>query len=185
MNNDVVSNAVLDIFNEIGEDTSRKGIVDTPQRIVNMYEELFRGYKVDPPKVTTFPNGEDGVKVDEMIRDTGYFFSMCEHHMMPFFGEYYFGYIPDKKILGLSKVARVVDHFSAKLQIQERLTEEIVQYIKEKVNPKGIALVLKGRHLCKEMRGVKKVHGEMTTSVLKDVFRKPEVRSEFFMLSKL
>jgi GTP cyclohydrolase I len=115
-----------------------------------------------------------------MIVDTGYYYSQCEHHMVPFFGNYYFAYIPGKKILGLSKVARIVDYYSAKLQIQERLVKEIVDEIEKQIQPKGIALVMKGRHLCKEMRGVKKVNGEMITSDIRGVFKtEAETRQEF------
>lgn len=121
---------------------------------------------------------------DQMIIDTGYFYSQCEHHMAPFFGKYYFAYIPDKDILGLSKVARIVDFHSSRLQVQERLVKEIVDDLETALKPLGIALILKGRHLCKEMRGVKKVNGEMTTSDLRGVFRtKPEVREEFINLA--
>ncbi len=170
----------------IGENPQRKGLKDTPNRVAKMYREIFKGNFETPPKITTFPNGQDGVNYDEMICDKGYFFSHCEHHIVPFFGDYYFAYIPDKKILGISKVARVVDHFSAKLQIQERLVKEIVDYIEKEIQPKGIALIMKARHLCKEMRGVKKIKGEMTTSELRGVFRtKPEVRAEFLKLMEL
>jgi GTP cyclohydrolase I len=118
-----------------------------------------------------------------MIVDSGDYYSQCEHHMVPFFGKYYFAYIPGKKILGLSKVARIVDFYSAKLQVQERLGKEIIDELEKELKPKGIALVLKGRHLCKEMRGARKTGGEMVTSELRGVFKtKPEVRQEFLSL---
>ena len=115
-----------------------------------------------PHKITSFSNKQDGVKYNSMICDTGYFFSHCEHHCVPFFGSYYFAYIPNEKIIGLSKIARIVDYFSAKLQIQERLVKEIVDYIEKEIKPNGIILIMKARHLCKEMRGVKKINSEMT-----------------------
>jgi GTP cyclohydrolase I len=151
-----------------------------------MWKEIFRGYdESQKPDLAIFRNGRDGIDYDEMITDSGYFFSQCEHHCVPFFGNYFFAYVPNKKVLGLSKVARVVDYFSAKLQIQERLVKEIVDYIEKEIQPKGIALIMKGRHLCKEMRGVKKVDGEMTTTVLRGCFRKePETRAEFISYSK-
>jgi len=177
---------LIAILQLIGEDPNREGLKDTPKRIVKMYKEIFRGY--DPtqePLITTFNNGADGVYYDQIITDQGYFFSHCEHHGVPFFGEYSFGYIPDKKVLGLSKVARVVDYYSAKLQIQERLGGEIIDYIEKVVKPKGLILQLKARHLCKEMRGVKKYDGKMTTSIVRGVFESDHIaRQEFFELIK-
>lgn len=169
------------ILRSIGENPNREGLIDTPTRVVKMWKEIFRGYDENQkPKLAIFPNNGDGIHYDQMITDTGTFFSHCEHHMVPFFGNYYFAYVPGKKILGLSKVARVVDHFSAKLQIQERLVKEIVDYIEKELEPEGIALVMKGRHLCKEMRGVKKVGGEITTTDVRGCFRtNPETRAEF------
>jgi len=165
----------------IGENPEREGLKDTPKRVVKMWKEIFRGY--DPaqkPNLAVFENGKDGIKYDEMIIDTGYYFSHCEHHMIPFFGQYYFAYIPGKKILGLSKVARMIDYYAAKLQIQERLVKEVVDEIEKQIKPQGIALVMKGRHLCKEMRGVKKVNGEMITSDIRGAFRKNGLaRTEF------
>jgi len=164
----------------IGEDPNREGLKETPQRVVKMWKEIFRGY--DPaqkPKVTTFTNGSDGVKVDEMITDTGDFYSCCEHHMIPFIGKYWFSYVPGKQIIGLSKVARIIDYYSARLQIQERLVNDIVNEIELILKPKGIALVMEAEHLCKSMRGVKK-KGRMRTAVMKGVFKThPETRAEF------
>lgn len=186
---------VKELLSRIGDNPKREGLKDTPLRVVKMYKELFRGYdESQKPKVTVFDNHTDGIACDEMVIDKGYFFSYCEHHMIPFFGQYYFGYIPSKKVLGLSKVARIVDFYSAKLQIQERLVKEIVDElevslsndeIKGKITaPKAIGLVLKARHLCKEMRGVKKVNGEMITSDLRGQFRtEPETRAEFLKLA--
>ena len=120
-----------------------------------------------------------------MIIDTGYFYSHCEHHMVPFFGNYYFAYIPDKKIVGISKIARLVDYHSAKLQVQERLTKEIVDDIEKLLKPKGIALIMKARHLCKEMRGIKKHNSEMITSEMRGVFKNnSKTREEFLSLIK-
>lgn len=177
---------VKSILESIGENPEREGLKDTPQRVIKMWKEIFRGYdESQKPKLAIFPNNEDGISYDQMIVDTGYFYSQCEHHMVPFFGEYYFAYIPNKKILGLSKVARVVDYFSAKLQIQERLVKEIVDYLEYELQPKGIALVMKGRHLCKEMRGAKKVNGNMVTSDVRGVFKDDSTaRIEFLSLIK-
>ena len=183
--------SIKNIFQHIGEDPERAGLKETPSRMTKMWEETFRGYDISKkPKVTTFQNGADGIVYDNMIVDTGSFYSTCEHHFMPFFGTYYFAYIPHPNglILGLSKVARVVDFYSAKLQIQERLVSDVVNEIKKALGeenpPLGIALVMKGEHLCKTMRGVKK-KGEMTTSCLTGWFQDDiNTRSEFLQLIK-
>jgi len=178
------------ILEYIGENPNRIGLLETPRRIEKMYAEIYRGYNLDlKPNITVFPNGQDGISYDEMITDEGTYFSTCEHHGLPFFGKYYFAYIPNKNglILGLSKIARMVDYCSAKMQIQERLTNEIVDEIEKalcvnKNKPLGIALVMKGEHLCKTMRGARK-KGIMTTSVMRGVFKtKSETRSEFLKL---
>ena len=182
-----------DMLWTIGEKANREGLKDTPKRIEKMYKEIFRGY--DPsqkPKVTIFRNGVDGVPYAEMICDEGDFYSHCEHHCVAFFGKYYFAYIPHPKgnIIGISKVARVVDYCSAKLQIQERLVHEIVEYLWEALceenihKPLGMALIMKGEHLCKTMRGVKK-KGQMTCSVMKGDFKETaSTRAEFLTLIK-
>lgn len=172
---------VEEILKMIGDDPGRSGLKDTPERVVKMWGEVFRGYDENQkPELTTFPNNEDGVKYDQVIIDSGYFFSHCEHHLVPFFGKYYFGYIPGEKIIGLSKVSRIVDYYSARLQIQERLVKEIVDELEKVLKPKGIALVMSARHLCKEMRGVKKINSEMITSDLRGAFRNNEsTRIEF------
>ena len=180
------------IIEHIGENPVREGLIDTPKRVAKMYKEIFRGYDEEQkPAVTIFDNGTDGISYDEMIVDTGDYYSHCEHHMVPFFGQYWFAYVPHPKgkILGLSKVARVVDYFAARLQVQERLTADIVTYLEEallheKYPPLGIALIMKGEHLCKTMRGAKK-KGQMTTSVLRGVFKEQaQTRQEFLALIK-
>lgn len=171
----------------IGDNPDREGLKDTPARVTKSWAEIFRGYdKANSPKITVFNNNSDGISYDQLITDSGYFWSFCEHHMLPFFGTYHFGYIPGDKVLGLSKVARVVDFHAAKLQIQERLVKDIVDDISAALGePKAIGLVLKGRHLCKEMRGVKKLNGFMTTSDLRGQFRtEPETRAEFINFTK-
>jgi len=180
------------ILEYIGEDVKRTGLVDTPRRVAKMYKELFRGYSKDFPKVTTFQNGDDGIMYDQMILDEGNFYSHCEHHMVPFFGKYYFAYIPaiKGKIIGLSKVARIVDFYSAKLQVQERLVQDVVNHLwkelsKDSVPPRGMALVMKGEHLCKTMRGAKK-QGKMVTAELRGGFKdESKVRDEFYNLISL
>jgi len=169
-----VEDSIATILKYIGEDPERTGLKDTPNRVVRMYDEILRGYdETQKPKITTFNNGDDGILYDNMVIDEGKFYSMCEHHMMPFFGNYWFAYIPHEKgrILGLSKIARVVDFCSARLQVQERLVYDVVKMIEDaltkdsKYQPLGIAMVMKGEHLCKTMRGVKK-QGLMTSSHL-------------------
>jgi len=181
------------ILKEIGEDPKREGLIDTPRRVVQMWKEVFRGYNPDlKPKISVFSNGKDGIFYDQMIIDTGDFYSHCEHHMVPFFGRYWFAYVPSKYggIIGLSKVARLVDYHSAKLQIQERLVYDIVNDIWDALSappfesPLGMALIMEAEHLCKTMRGVKK-KGVMRTSNMKGVFMtKPEARQELMQLIK-
>lgn len=174
---------------EIGENPEREGLQGTPDRIRRMFNEIFRGY--DPsqkPKITTFPNGVDGVVYDNMVIDHGDFYSLCEHHARTFFGKYWFAYIPDPngRILGISKIGRVVDYCSSRLQIQERLGHDIVEMLKGALTengepePLGIALVMKGRHMCKEGRGSRK-KGIMTTTVVEGVFRDDAMVREEFM----
>lgn len=177
---------IRELLRLIGEDPDREGLIGTPDRIARMYQEIFRGY--DPsqkPKITTFDNGVDGLVYDNMVVDEGKYYSECEHHMMPFFGKYWFAYIPNPKgrILGISKIGRVVDYCSARLQVQERLTHDIVDMIEEALGSEhpalGIALVMKGQHLCKTMRGARK-EGEMTSSYLTGLFKtEPSLRAEF------
>jgi len=181
--------AVKIMLEVIGENPNRQGLKGTPDRVVRMWKEMFRGYdKKQKPTVTTFTNGKDGIVYDEMIDDTGNFYSNCEHHCVPFFGNYYFAYIPHPKgkLLGLSKVARVVDYYSAKLQIQERLTHEILECLWKEVSkdcknhiPLAMGLVMEAEHLCKTMRGAKK-KGTMRTTKLIGTFKTDgAARAEF------
>lgn len=182
---------IKDLFEYIGDNPNREGLKDTTDRILRMWAEIFRGYdKSRCPKVTTFQNGADGITYDSMIVDSGDYYSLCEHHSMPFFGQYWFAYIPNPqgKILGLSKIGRVVDHCAAKLQIQERLVSDVVSIIQDALGseypPLGIALVMKGRHLCKEMRGARK-KGEMTSSFLTGLFKTDiALRNEFISITR-
>lgn len=183
--------AIREILVCIGEDPERAGLVGTPDRIARMYNEIYRGY--DPaqhPKVTTFENGADGIHYDSMITDTGKFYSTCEHHMMPFHGRYVFAYIPNPygKILGLSKIARLIDYHAAKLQIQERLVSDIVTDIERILGPEnpplGIALYMEAEHLCKSMRGARK-EGKMSCTYLTGVFKEnSDSRKEFINLCR-
>lgn len=178
------------ILHLIGDNPHREGLIDTPKRVVKMWDEIFKGYNTSLPKVTTFNNGQDGIVYDEMITDEGDMYSFCEHHMLPFFGKYFFGFLPHPKgkLIGLSKVARVVDYFSSKLQIQERLTHEIVTYLWNclcydnecKYKPIGMGLVIECEHLCKTMRGAKK-KGKMRTTKLIGAFKDNDATREEFI----
>ena len=183
-----IEGLIRQLLIEIGENPDREGLKGTPDRVRRMYEEIYRGYDPEQiPKITTFPNGTDGITYDNMVIDHGDYYSQCEHHMKDFFGKYWFAYIPAPKgrILGLSKIGRVVDYCSARLQLQERLGQDIVKMLKDALTkdgapePLGIALVMKGRHMCKESRGARK-KGIMTTTIIEGAFRDdPIVREEF------
>jgi len=162
---------VRKILSYIGEDPNRPGLRETPQRVVKMLGEFFQGYDVNQkPKITIFDNNEDGVAYTDMIRNNGYFFSMCEHHMVPFFGNWYFGYIPDQYIIGLSKIDRIVDYYSGRLQVAERLVHQIADELIDILHPHGLILVMNGRHLCKEMRGVKKINSPAEVIAVRGTF---------------
>lgn len=183
----MIENTIKEILAYIGEDPTREGLIDTPDRIVRMWKEIFRGYdKTQKPKITTF---ENDMESEDIIFDTGMYYSVCEHHMMPFFGNYYFAYIPKKdgKILGISKISRVVQYCAAKLQLQERLAHEIVDMLLDALDNyvEGAAIVMKGTHLCKTMRGAKS-NGEMTVAYLTGAFKdNQQCRSEFYKLIEL
>lgn len=179
--------AIKTLLSYIGENPDREGLKETPDRIIRMWDEIFRGY--DPnkkPKITTF--GNEGNSTD-MVFDSGDYYSMCEHHVLPFFGKYYFAYIPspDGRILGISKVARVVGYCAAKLQLQERLAIDIVKTLDDALGGTalGFAIVMKGQHLCKTMRGVRN-NGKMTVSHFTGLFKDdPDKRNEFYKLIDL
>lgn len=179
--------AIRTILTYIGEDPDREGLKNTPDRICRMYNEIFRGYDTSKkPRITTFKNSAHS---EEMVFDCGDYYSMCEHHILPFYGRYYFAYIPsaDGRILGISKVARVVGYCAARLQLQERLCREIIDMISEALGDTahGFAIMLRGRHMCKSMRGARN-KGEMTTVYFTGDFRKKtQLRNEFYNLVKL
>ncbi|WP_027482617.1 GTP cyclohydrolase I FolE [Deinococcus pimensis] len=163
----------------IGEDPDREGLLKTPQRVEKAWQFITRGYRLDLREVAN-----DAVFAAEgsemvIVKDIE-FYSMCEHHMLPFFGRAHIGYIPDGKILGLSKFARVTDMFARRLQVQERITTQIAEAVQELLEPRGVAVVLEGVHLCMAMRGVEKQHSSTTTSAMRGVFRDdPRTRAEF------
>jgi GTP cyclohydrolase I len=172
--------AVRDILETIGEDPDREGLVRTPERVARMYQELTAGYHVDPVRLI---NGAVfNVNYDEMVivRDID-FYSLCEHHMLPFLGQAHVAYIPDGTVIGLSKIPRIVEMFARRLQLQERLTQQIAEFLDETLRPLGVAVVAEGLHMCSAMRGVKKANARMVTSAMLGTFKEnPTTRSEFF-----
>jgi GTP cyclohydrolase I len=184
INKEKVEEAVVLFIEAIGEDKQRQGLVDTPKRVAAMCEEIFAGMVKDPNKeLEVFFTKEHDEIV--LIKDIP-FYSFCEHHLLPFFGKCHLAYIPTgKRITGLSKLARVVDLFSKKLQIQENLTTEIADLIMKKLKPKGVMVVIEAEHLCMSMRGVKKPGSKTVTSAVRGVFRANEkTRAETMALIK-
>jgi GTP cyclohydrolase I len=170
IDHDTIRNSVTDILKAVGEDPKREGLLNTPNRVAKSYDELLAGYRIDPYKLI---NGAlFDVEYDEMVivRDIE-FYSLCEHHMLPFIGRAHVAYIPDKKVIGLSKIPRIVDMFSRRLQVQERLTMQIASFLDEALHPHGVAVVVEALHLCSMMRGVKKHDSRMTTSAMLGYFR--------------
>jgi len=172
--------AVRDILVAIGEDPEREGLVRTPNRIARMYGELTAGYHVDPVRLIN--DAVFDVKYDEMVivRDID-FYSLCEHHMLPFLGRAHVAYIPDGKVIGLSKIPRIVEMYARRLQVQERMTRQIADFLQETLQPLGVAVVCEGVHMCASMRGVKKANARMVTSAMLGNFETSHaIRGEFF-----
>ena len=177
-----IQEAVRTLLLNIGEDPDREGLLDTPDRVARMYNELTSGYHTDAIKML---NGAlFSVDYDEMVvvKDIE-FHSLCEHHMLPFSGKAHVAYIPNGKVVGLSKIPRIVEMFARRLQVQERMTVQIAQFIEEVLDPQGVAVVVEGVHMCMVMRGVKKANASMTTSAMRGAFRHSEkTRAEFMSL---
>ena len=174
-----IPEAVRTLLVELGEDPDRGGLAGTPDRVRRMYTELTEGYHTDPDALLNSATFE--VDYDEMVvvRDIE-FFSLCEHHLLPFFGKAHVGYLPRGRIIGLSKIPRVVDMYAHRLQVQERLTQQVASFLMEKLNPKGVACVVEATHLCTVMRGVRKQEATMVTSSMLGTFRADaRTRSEF------
>ncbi len=163
--------AVHEVLDAIGEDPTRDGLLKTPKRVARMYEELLAGYRTDPVKLLN--NALFDVDYNDMVivRDIE-FSSLCEHHMLPFYGHAHVAYIPNGKVVGLSKIPRVVDMFARRLQVQERMTRQIADFLNQVLEPEGVAVVLEGVHMCAMIRGVKKMDSSMTTSAMLGVFAK-------------
>lgn len=174
---------VRDLLSYIGEDPAREGLLETPSRFLKAWREYTRGYLVKPEDV--LKSFEDGAeRVDEMVivRDIPVY-SLCEHHLAPFFGKAYVGYIPDQRILGLSKISRLVEVFARRLQVQERLTNQIADALDTHLQPLGVAVVIECRHMCMESRGVRHTGTATVTSALRGIIKKdPDSRREFLSL---
>jgi GTP cyclohydrolase I len=171
--------AVRDILVAIGEDPERQGLLRTPDRVARAWAELTAGYHVDPVRLVN--DAVFDVTYDEMVvvRDIDYY-SMCEHHLLPFYGRCHVGYIPDGKVIGLSKIPRIVEMYARRLQLQEQMTQQIASFINETLRPQGVAVVCEGLHLCAAMRGVKKANARMVTSAMLGQFRRSQnTRQEF------
>ncbi len=167
---DATRKIIFDLLKAVGEDPEREGLKNTPDRVARMYTELLGGYRTDPAKII---NGAlFNINYDEMVlvRDIE-FYSLCEHHMLPFLGRAHVAYLPAGKVIGLSKIPRIVDMYARRLQVQERMTRQIADLLQQTLEPQGVAVVVEGMHLCSMMRGVKKHDARMTTSAMHGAFR--------------
>ncbi|QSZ43006.1 GTP cyclohydrolase I FolE [Sulfurimonas aquatica] len=175
-------NAVKSMMLHVGENPEREGLLETPKRVKKAYEFIYGGYKEDPKEILAkalFTSSNDEMV---LIKDIE-FYSTCEHHLLPIIGRVHVAYIPDGKVVGLSKIPRVVNVFARRMQIQEQLTEQIADAIMDTITPKGVAVVIQARHMCMEMRGVEKINSTTTSSALRGLFKRDEkTRSEFFSL---
>ena len=167
------------ILEAIGEDVNREGLIKTPRRVAKSFEYICSGYFKDPKEVLNDALFESTNNEMVVVRNIE-FYSLCEHHILPFFGRVHVAYIPDKKVVGLSKIPRMVNVFARRLQIQEQLTEQIADAIMEVVQPKGVGVVIHARHMCMEMRGVESKHSYTSSSALRGVFLEEKTREEFF-----
>jgi len=168
--NELLEEAILQLLTAIGENPKREGLKYTPKRVARMYSELLSGYHVDPNAMV---NGAlFNITYDEMVlvRDIE-FYSLCEHHILPFMGRVHVAYIPDGKVIGLSKIPRIVDMYARRLQVQERMTRQVADFLRDLLKPQGVAVVVEAVHLCSMMRGVKKHDARMTTSAMHGAFR--------------
>lgn len=177
-----LSDTIRQMLIEIGEDPEREGLLKTPERVAKSLEFLTRGYGEDPVQVINDAMFTEENKEMVVLRDVD-FFSLCEHHLLPFFGKCHLAYIPNHRIIGLSKLARIVDVYARRLQVQERLTKQIADTIDNALEPLGVAVVMEAEHLCMQMRGVEKQNSVAVTSTLLGVFKdSPSTRTEFLDL---
>ncbi|MEY3059101.1 MAG: cyclohydrolase FolE [Bacteroidota bacterium] len=182
---DKITSGLIENYKEsialLGEDPNREGLLKTPERVAKSMQYLTQGYQIDPKVILNSAKFHEDVSEMVIVKDIE-LFSLCEHHMLPFFGKAHVAYIPNGWITGLSKIARVVDTYSRRLQVQERLTSQILNAIKDTLNPLGVAVVIEASHLCMMMRGVQKQNSVTTTSAFFGEFEKNETRSEFIRL---
>jgi len=169
------------IIEKLGEDSSREGLEKTPERVAKAMQYLTHGYDLDPAEILKSAMFTEDHSQMVIVKDIEVY-SMCEHHMLPFFGKAHVAYIPNGKIVGLSKIPRVVDAFARRLQVQERLTDQIKDCIQETLNPQGVAVVIEAQHMCMQMRGIQKQNSLTTTSAFTGAFEKDSTRQEFIHL---
>jgi GTP cyclohydrolase I len=182
---DGVRKAVEEIITAIGEDPTREGLVNTPARIADMYAEIFSGLSQDPKEILAVAFEQEEHEEMVVLRDIP-FYSMCEHHFLPFHGLAHVGYIPRKRLVGISKLARVVEILARRPQLQERLTGQIADTIVDALGPRGVGVVIEAEHLCMTMRGIRKPGSRLVTSANRGIFRtRPDTRAEFFSILEM
>ena len=179
-----LANNIKSVLSEIGENPKREGLLKTPERVAKSIEFLTNGYDKNPSEILKSAMFSENYSQMVLVKDIE-LYSLCEHHMLPFFGKAHIAYIPNGHIVGLSKLPRIVDVFARRLQVQERLTDEIKDCLQETLNPRGVAIVIEAQHLCMQMRGVQKQHSSTTTSAFSGIFMSDEkTRLEFMNLIK-
>jgi GTP cyclohydrolase I len=169
------------IIELLGEDVNREGLLKTPERVSKAMQFLMQGYEQDPEEILRSAMFTENYRQMVIVKDI-YFYSMCEHHMLPFFGKAHIAYIPNKQITGLSKIARIVEVYARRMQVQERMTTQIKACIQKTLNPMGVMVIIEAQHLCMQMRGVQKQHSITTTSDFTGVFEQAKTREEFMNL---
>lgn len=178
-NDEIVRESIRAILESLGEDPNREGLQQTPQRVAAMYRELLAGYAIAPHKIINGALFDAKGYHDMIVIEDIQFYSLCEHHLLPFYGNAHIAYIPEKKIVGLSKIPRIVEMFARRLQIQERITQQIADFLMEALDPRGVGVLLEGLHMCIMMRGVKKV-STTVTEAMRGVFQKDKQRAAFW-----
>ena len=178
---DKLKDNYYDILNLVGEDTTRNGLIKTPHRAAKSMQFLLKGYDQNPDEIIQKAMFDEEYSEMVIVKDIE-LYSLCEHHLLPIFGKAHVAYIPNKSIVGLSKIARVVDVFARRLQVQERLTNQILESLEKNLKPLGVAVVIEAQHMCMMMRGVQKQNSVTTTSAFKGAFNRLETRSEFLRL---
>ena len=182
MENDKIENLTKQLIEEIGEDPSREGLLKTPSRVSKAWSFFSGGYNQDLDKIINNAVFNEDATDMVVVRDVE-FFSLCEHHLIPFFGRAHVAYLPNGKVIGLSKIPRIIDMFSRRLQVQERLTRQIAETVKEILDPMGVAVIMEGQHMCMQMRGVEKQNSLTTTSSMLGKFRESDrTRAEFLSI---